>query len=283
LLLNFGQSNKTRVSVYGPDNLEHYIASMRLYARRYVLLIIRYAPVLTLASREQLALTTTEIDPVIDTSQSSRFLPVHCDENISVFAIPAKPEMTSDRGRKRKRSLSPVSPDNGRRLRYDISRTVPEPRDTFPARPVVSDPPSSSSADESDVLSYASDRSAARRRLVIQDMFRGGTMPPRSAEATPNSERRTRTPAWDHRRLVSVPYNPTAISYLVVGPKVRGKFLPGVAKQLGVKPGPDFGKLTSGQPVTNAEGVIIRPEQCMEAGSPASVSHRTKLYLKIDY
>ena len=48
----------------------------------------------------------------------------------------------------------------------------------------------------------------------------------------------------------------------------RGQFDVARAKALGVKPGPDFGKLTNGQSVQNANGETITPEQVVGADRP---------------
>jgi ribonuclease Z len=60
----------------------------------------------------------------------------------------------------------------------------------------------------------------------------------------------------------------TAVSYIIRSHTQRGKFLPQVARQLGVKPGPAFAQLTSGQPVTTADGTVVTPDQVMEKSKP---------------
>lgn len=60
----------------------------------------------------------------------------------------------------------------------------------------------------------------------------------------------------------------TALSYIIKGHPQRGKFLPQVAKKLGVKPGPQFSQLTLGNSVTTADGTVVTPEQVLEKGSP---------------
>eukprot|EP00210_Caulerpa_lentillifera_P001052 g1015.t1 len=52
---------------------------------------------------------------------------------------------------------------------------------------------------------------------------------------------------------------------------VRGKFLPEKAKSLGVKMGPDCGRLVDGCCVEGKDGQIIRPEQVMEPTVPGPV------------
>ncbi|KAI5849226.1 beta-lactamase-like protein [Tricharina praecox] len=55
-----------------------------------------------------------------------------------------------------------------------------------------------------------------------------------------------------------------ALSYIVVLHDHRGKFLPHIAKQLGVTPGPMFGKLSNGQSVTTRDGRVVQPEEVQE-------------------
>jgi ribonuclease Z len=55
-----------------------------------------------------------------------------------------------------------------------------------------------------------------------------------------------------------------AISYIFRNHTQRGKLLVEKAKQLKVRPGPNFAKLTKGESVANEDGEMIRPEQVME-------------------
>lgn len=56
---------------------------------------------------------------------------------------------------------------------------------------------------------------------------------------------------------------PAAVSYFIEAQPLPGKFDPKKAKELGISPGPAFGKLQKGTPVTNAEGLTIQPAQVM--------------------
>lgn len=58
------------------------------------------------------------------------------------------------------------------------------------------------------------------------------------------------------------PY-PAAISYHIQGQAQPGKFDPIQARRLGVRPGPDFGRLQKGQAIHTAEGVVVSPSQVM--------------------
>jgi ribonuclease Z len=138
--------------------------------------------------------------------------------------------------------------------------------------PNISPSPSASSSDED-----TSDHATKRRISVIHDMFRGQEKRQEYIGGRiPHSSRR-------EVRLPAAGYDSTVISYLIVGPERRGKFLPDKAKRLGVKPGPQFGILTSGKSVTTQNGTIVRPEDCMTPGSPASVGFpKDRLHLERD-
>jgi len=55
-----------------------------------------------------------------------------------------------------------------------------------------------------------------------------------------------------------------ALSYVVVLHDHRGKFLRDVAVELGVPPGPMFGKLTAGKSVTTNDGRVVHPHEVQE-------------------
>jgi ribonuclease Z len=80
----------------------------------------------------------------------------------------------------------------------------------------------------------------------------------------------TRTP-WPGAGILALPPTrpaPECISYIVRSHPSRGQFDVKRAKALGVKPGPDFGKLTNGHAVENANGEVITPDQVMGADRP---------------
>ncbi|KAF8535097.1 beta-lactamase-like protein [Trichophaea hybrida] len=55
-----------------------------------------------------------------------------------------------------------------------------------------------------------------------------------------------------------------ALSYIMTIHDHWGKFLPKVAKELGVEPGPKFGLLSNGHPVVTRSGGIVHPHEVME-------------------
>lgn len=101
---------------------------------------------------------------------------------------------------------------------------------------------------------------------IIDDMFR-------ASGATRLPGGKTRTPAYSYERLQvpDEPFNTDPVSYLVIGPRLRGKFLPEKAKRLGVKPGPDFAKLVNGESIQVNPENLVTSDMCVEGGSAGSV------------
>ncbi|KZM28104.1 oxidoreductase [Ascochyta rabiei] len=93
---------------------------------------------------------------------------------------------------------------------------------------------------------------------------------PGGAEPLPDVTVWTRTP-WPGAKIMSLPPTkpaPESISYIVRTYPARGSFDVKRAKELGVKPGPDFGKLSNGQSVQNANGDTITPDQVLGPDRP---------------
>ncbi|KAH8728140.1 hypothetical protein GQ44DRAFT_747932 [Phaeosphaeriaceae sp. PMI808] len=93
---------------------------------------------------------------------------------------------------------------------------------------------------------------------------------PGGTEPLPDITVYTRTP-WPGANILALPPTkpaPECISYIVRTHPSRGAFDVARARALGVKPGPDFGKLTLGQSVQNKDGEWIKPEQVLGAERP---------------
>ncbi|CUS08180.1 unnamed protein product [Tuber aestivum] len=83
---------------------------------------------------------------------------------------------------------------------------------------------------------------------------------------------KTRAP-WPASTVRSLPRShPTriALSYIVTLHPQRGKFLPVKARELGVIPGPDFGRLTEGKTITTPNGNVVQPADVMEPMKPGT-------------
>jgi ribonuclease Z len=80
----------------------------------------------------------------------------------------------------------------------------------------------------------------------------------------------TRTP-WPGAKIMALPPTKPAhesVSYIVRSHSARGAFDVKRAKELGVKPGPDFGKLSAGQSVQNAKGETVTSDQVLGPDKP---------------
>lgn len=85
---------------------------------------------------------------------------------------------------------------------------------------------------------------------------------------TPDIDVLVRNP-WPGARVAELP--PTqpslaSICYIIKNHPQRGKFDPKAAKAAGVKPGPDFRKLTEGQSVTTESGAVVTPDMVVGPG-----------------
>lgn len=151
------------------------------------------------------------------------------------------------------RSLSPgragASSPSRKRRRSPSASPPPRPKSP-PGEASASFYPSSASFNPA---SLTGQEATEWRSLVLRDMFRGTHFepaPPPQPPASP-SGRRIASPAYlpqplppfERRRGLQ------ALSYLVVGPRLRGKFLPEKARAAGVKPGKAFAKLVNGERV----------------------------------
>lgn len=80
-------------------------------------------------------------------------------------------------------------------------------------------------------------------------------------------------------RAIRVDHRVNALGYALEEDLRPGRFDPEVARQLGVPPGPEFGRLQKGNEVTLADGRVIKPEQVMgpsRAGRKVVISGDTR-------
>ncbi|KAM0752304.1 hypothetical protein T439DRAFT_355163 [Meredithblackwellia eburnea MCA 4105] len=309
LILTTVEAGNDQVQVIGPQGLDHLVASYRFFTRR-----------------ERLSLKLTQV-PELPYLQTTLPSPIFQDSNISVHSFPVTPtapypgstRISSPPPLKRKRS-SPSPPPRPK------SPPTTSPHDsTFPIQdkdnqnepsealafskhdPTQSPPPF-------DPAILSGREAVSWRQLVIADMFRGKkfiTTPPNDSKNGKNSSTPTEnsnptptptpigawpgpaarvTPSYLLRPLP--PLNPVppaiAVSYLVIGPTLRGKFLPEQAKKLGVKPGKDFSRLTMGERVWVTAGAgeqgkdksVLVDEK--NGGAPKEVGERGKKLSKAE-
>ncbi|KAL2916967.1 hypothetical protein HK105_203399 [Polyrhizophydium stewartii] len=75
--------------------------------------------------------------------------------------------------------------------------------------------------------------------------------------------------SWDS--LPPVEDTGVALCYVCQGPEAIGKMDAAIALKLGVKRGPDMGKLKAGQSVVAMDGSIVHPSQCVEPNKPGPI------------
>ncbi|TPX43189.1 hypothetical protein SeMB42_g00246 [Synchytrium endobioticum] len=85
-------------------------------------------------------------------------------------------------------------------------------------------------------------------------------------EADKDDAQEVDDPKWQESHA-SVP----STCYVCTGPVKPGRFDPVAAKKLGVKPGPDFGRLTKGDSVEAQDGTLVHPNQCIGPATPGAV------------
>ncbi|KAF8543218.1 beta-lactamase-like protein [Trichophaea hybrida] len=88
--------------------------------------------------------------------------------------------------------------------------------------------------------------------------------PQLSTKLPPKGKTRAPWPASTIESLPDTSPNTVSLCYILHLHEQRGKFLPALAKKLGVKPGPDFSRLSRGESITTPDGKVVRPEDVME-------------------
>lgn len=68
---------------------------------------------------------------------------------------------------------------------------------------------------------------------------------------------------FSKKRLPSISPDRSILSFLLVRRETRGKFLPEVARSLGITEGTLFGKLSNGKSVTAPSGRVVHPHECL--------------------
>lgn len=239
------------LNINGGENLTHALAT----ARRFV-----FRKGYPIRTQEYRAGTTT-LDPDLK--------PTWTDSYLQVWAMVLEPEVANPA---RKRSHDDFANDD-----------VP-----------AIDPTAKFTADELDVhdqlrkgvLTSMFDSQWAMDALVSKKLSEVSMPAQIFVKDSAGDTQKYEGPAWDSNGevedidvLVRLPWPgaliqdlpPTkpvhnSISYVVKLFPQRGKFDPKAAKNLGVKPGPDFRTLTSGSTVTTADGNVVKPEQVLGPG-----------------
>ncbi|KAF9728380.1 metallo-beta-lactamase superfamily protein [Paraphaeosphaeria minitans] len=262
----FVEPPRPKINVYGPPNLKYALNTCRRYIFRKGIPVI--------------ATEYKEVPPRKD--DQGAILPSWQDEAIQVWALcmsPARKEMDPHReqqlaqlqeGFERSNSFDEhFAPENEsaeeREARYDRIRSAvlnmmfnsKWSLDTLVEQHIAKvEPPTAIFV-----------RNSETNRI---EQYRGPK--PGSGETLPDIKVFTRTP-WPGATVNNLP--PTtpkteSLSYIVRSQSTRGTFDPKRAKELGLKSGPQFGKLSKGQSVENEKGETITPDMVIGPDRPGN-------------
>lgn len=227
--------------------------------------------------------------------------PVFQDECLTVYPITLHPsvngkvfEDSSERSLKRKRSPSP--PTSSKRLSQPTAGGVGESTSTSSA--------TLHRRAKTNVFSptaLVGQEAQDWRKLMLQEMFPLEAAPEQDttlskkekrqarqavAEATSSKSARSRSPISQDKKHTRLPRldigdgSLPTLSYLLVGPSVRGRFDAAKAEELGIPRGPLRSRLTKGETVTfevddGSGGKIqrtVRPDECVGPSESPQVS-----------
>ncbi|GAA5821347.1 hypothetical protein JCM10212_000982 [Sporobolomyces blumeae] len=262
-VLSTVEAGNTKIEVVGPDGTEHFLASCRYFTRRDKLSL----KVTTPPRHEHASPNETPSLPS----------PIHSDENVHIYAFPSSSRENGRRSPDAPIAVDERSPSTSLKRKRSSSSTPPPVRTKSPPR----SPRSRSSTPEASATNGSAFNPGSPSfqpgrlhgqdaqtwtKMVIKDMFRGTAfdpVPSRSVVAETSTARegaepvkpvrgagRTPTPAYLAQPLPRFRGDATeALSYLVVGPAVIGKFLPSEAIKRGLTPGEKFARLKMGERV----------------------------------
>lgn len=256
---------KPHFDVYGPPNLKHTVGTCRRFIFRKGIPIV--------------ATEYTKQSPEKDANGT--ILPTWQDSNINVWAMsisPAvsKPDVMAEAELEARRQHFDAhlntfedfqAPENetpkARELRYDKIRTA--------TIKYMFDSNWSFDTLVEQHISAVNMPAAMFVRNPETHAYEPYTGPkPGGPDPLPDITVWTRTP-WPGAQILALPPTQPAkecISYIVRSHPTRGQFDVARAKELGITPGPQFGQLSKGISVQNANGDWVTPEQVMGADRP---------------
>jgi ribonuclease Z len=256
---------RPRFNIYGPPNLKHTLGT----CRRFIF-------------RRGIPINATEYaDKPVEKDEDGNIPPNWQDANIQVWALPVLPV--------RHQQDSQAEADlEARRQAFDAQLNSFEDHQA-PGDETIEDREARYDRIRSATLKFMFDSNWSFDTLVerhisevqmpaalfIRDPDSHGYKPytgpkPGGSEPLPDITVFTRTP-WPGANILALPPTkpaPECVSYIVRTHPSRGVFDVARAKVLGVKPGPNFGKLTAGQSVQNEAGDWITPDQVLGADRP---------------
>ncbi|KAF7186400.1 Ribonuclease Z [Pseudocercospora fuligena] len=254
------------LSIFGPPNLNHTLAT----ARRYVF-------------RKGMPVNVHEIRdsglPEQLPHENEEWKPYWADENIKVWPMSILPKSASSSQSPpasispRKRSFDEMQADANGAMTAVASELSQKDRDYLTVKAVVGEMFNSSWR-----LDTLYETALADVKLPATIFVRNaqtnkiekytGPLPgdAKNPPSDPQMKVLVRRP-WPGALVESLPDNKPAkeaISYIIRNHMQRGTFRPERAKALKVKSGPDYSKLAKGESVTNSDGETVTPEQVMD-------------------
>jgi ribonuclease Z len=239
------------LTLHGGKNLTHFMATNRRFVFR------KGMPV--------------EINEITEESDGKRkegdFSPTWKDDNLMVLAMPISPEPSPRQGRKRSYDML------GEEVMTNSKEATEEDEDANNQirKGVVS---SMFNSDwRLDALKKIKLAEVKLPAAIFQRNSEGkieeydGPLPGGS-EAVPDIDVLVRNP-WPGAMIKTLPPttpSTTSICYIFKFYPQRGKFNAEMAIKLGLKAGPQFKTLTSGQPVTTSNGTVVTPEMVIGKG-----------------
>jgi ribonuclease Z len=256
---------KSRFNIYGPPNLKHTLAT----CRRFIF-------------RRGIPISATEYqEGPAQKEEDGSIPPSWQDTNIQVWAMAVSP--TSQR-----QDADAEAELEARRQAFDSRLNTFEDHQA-PETESAEDREARYDRIRSATLKYMFDSSWTFDTLVerhisevqmpaaifVRNPDTHGYVPytgpkPGGSAPLPDIKVFTRVP-WPGATILALPPTkpaPESISYIVRTLSARGQFDVVRAKVLGVKPGPDFGKLTAGTSVRNDKGEWVTSEQVLGADRP---------------
>jgi ribonuclease Z len=249
-------ADKRSLNIHGGKNLTHFVATARRFLFRHGM------PVYTQEFRA-------------DDTPSQNWEPTWQDEIVKVWAmvIESKPAQNL-RKRSHEETFSQTAEDLARSRE---KRKKQEEQDDLTRRDVVAHMFDSDWRLDTLVKTTLSELGTTHGAAFFRDetgkleKYHGPRITGPNSDV-PDIDVFVRNP-WPASRIPSLPSttpSTTSVCYIIKSHPVRGKFKPQTAKELGVKPGRDFQRLSNGESITLDNGTIITPNQVMEPsrGSP---------------
>jgi ribonuclease Z len=254
---------RPKLNVYGPPNLKHTLAT----CRRFIF-------------RKGVPIHATEYGDVPpEKNEQGELLPSWQDENIKVWAIPLKPS-PKERDVKeagllaRARASYERSGNNFEELQAPEGESEKERELRYERiRSAVVGYMFNSNWNFDTLAEHHISEVETGTAMFVRNPDTNRLEPyvgpkPGGTDPLPDIKVLTRTP-WPGAKVMALPPTapaPESISYIVCAHDARGTFNPKRARELGIKPGPQFGILSDGGSLQNDKGETITSDMVLGPG-----------------